>query len=133
AVNWDFVNKHTIFATGPYDIGYGMRNTDKYAYEAEKDTQAMELAKVLDANEAIAMRRKEGDVMEMKNAGSAGAHWAISFEDFKTALQPYTLDFVAQLAKGDDNESLEDFKKKLQQLADIYASDRKIVSFWTMG
>ena len=25
AIDWDFVNKHTVFATGPYDIGYGFR------------------------------------------------------------------------------------------------------------
>jgi len=51
--------------------------------------------------------------MEMKHAGQAGNHWAISFEDFKKGLEPYTLDFVAQLAKGDPNESLESFRKKL--------------------
>ncbi len=26
-------------ATGPYDIGYGMRPTEKFAYPAERDTQ----------------------------------------------------------------------------------------------
>ena len=72
--------------------------------------------------------------MEMKNAGKAGSHWAISFEDFKKGLEPYTLDFTAPLAKGDADESLENFKKKLQALADLYAEkDRKLVSFWTMG
>ncbi|EDK9859361.1 periplasmic nitrate reductase subunit alpha, partial [Salmonella enterica subsp. enterica serovar Typhi] len=36
--------------------------------------------------------------------------------------------------KGDDNESLEDFKKKLQELANLYIEkNRKVVSFWTMG
>ncbi len=37
AVNWDFVKKHCVFATGPTDIGYGMRPTAKFAYDAEKD------------------------------------------------------------------------------------------------
>ncbi len=132
-VNWDFVNKHTIFATGPYDIGYGMRGNSKHVFDAEKDTQSVELSKTLDADEAIAMRRKEGDVMEMKNRGSAGKHWAISFDEFKKGLEPYTLDFVANLAKGDADESIESFKKKLEELAAIYTSDEKIVSFWTMG
>ncbi|MBP3676093.1 MAG: molybdopterin-dependent oxidoreductase, partial [Campylobacter sp.] len=39
-----------------------------------------------------------------------------------------------KLAKGDDNEDLEEFKKKLQTLADYYIDQkRKVVSFWTMG
>ena len=56
AVNHDFVNKHCVFATGPYDIGYGMRGTSKYAFDAEKDIQAKELEVTLDADEAIAQR-----------------------------------------------------------------------------
>ncbi len=60
--------------------------------------------------------------------------WAISFEDFKTALEPYTLDFVAEVAKGDPDESMDAFKAKLKQLADMYCDrNRKIVSYWTMG
>lgn len=35
----DFIEKHCIFATGPYDIGYGMRPTEKFAYPAERDTR----------------------------------------------------------------------------------------------
>ena len=38
--------------------------------------------------------------MKMDKAGAAGNHWGISFEDFKKGLEPYTLDFVANLAKG---------------------------------
>ncbi|MEW6322525.1 MAG: nitrate reductase catalytic subunit NapA [Acidobacteriota bacterium] len=64
----------------------------------------------------------------------AGEHWRISFEDFTRALEPYTLDYVADLAHGDPSEPLEAFKAKLVQLADIYADRaRKVVSFWTMG
>ena len=70
----------------------------------------------------------------MKHAADADAHWLISFEDFKKGLAPYTLDFVAELAKGDADEPLDAFKKKLKQLADLYIEkDRKVVSFWTMG
>jgi nitrate reductase NapA len=70
----------------------------------------------------------------MKNTKKPVKHWAISFEDFKKGLEPYTLDFVAQLAKGDPEEPLSEFKKKLEKLVDYYvAKDRKVSSFWTMG
>lgn len=135
AVNTDFVNKHCIFATGPYDIGYGMRPTDKFAFEAEKDTQKKQLVNKLDKYEAIAQRRPDmaGKDIEHKAAATAGGHWHITFDDYKKALEPYTLDFVAELAKGDPDESLADFKKKLQQLADACITKRNLMSFWTMG
>ena len=40
AVDHEFVQNHCVFATGPYDIGYGMRGSDEFAMDAEKDTQA---------------------------------------------------------------------------------------------
>jgi nitrate reductase NapA len=60
AVNWDFVNKHCVFATGPYDIGYGFRpkNADKFTWAAEKDIVANEQEHTLDRYEAIAQRRQ---------------------------------------------------------------------------
>jgi nitrate reductase NapA len=129
-----FVEKHCVFATGPYDIGYGMRGTDRYAYDAEKDTQGREREVTLTSEEAVAQRRKAGQNVAQKNTGNAGAHWMISFEDFKRALEPYTLDFVAKLAKGDADEPLDAFKIKLKKLADYYAEkNRKVVSYWTMG
>ena len=65
---------------------------------------------------------------------TAGRHWLISFDDFKAAVEPYTLDHVATLAKGQDDEPIEAFKAKLVQLADVYADPaKKVVSFWTMG
>ena len=125
----DFVEKHCVFATGPYDIGYGMRPTDKYAYEAEKDIQAKELEITLDKYEAIAQRRTEGEKVKQNNTKKPVKHWLIGFEDFKKALEPYTLDFVAELSKGDPDEDLDSFKAKLVQLADHYADpDRKVVS-----
>jgi nitrate reductase NapA len=134
AMNKAFVEKHCVFATGPYDIGYGMRATDKYAYPAEKDTQAKEVKVKLDKWEAIGQRRKEGDVVEQKNTADPAKHWMISFDDFKKGVEPYTLDYVAELAKGDPDESLDTFKAKLKQLADLYIEpNRKVVSFWTMG
>ena len=134
AVNWDFVKKHCAFATGPYDIGYGMRGTDKFAFAAEKDIQAKQLKIKLDENEAVAQRRKEGEEVDNTDSAKAGKHWLIEFEHFKQAVEPYTLDYVAELAKGDVDESLEQFKAKLKQLADYYIeANRKVVSFWTMG
>ncbi len=136
AVNWDFVNKHTIFAAGPSDIGYGFRpvNAEKYAYAAERDVVKNEKQHVLDAHEAIGQRRKAGEAVEQKNAATADRHWKIGFEDFKAALEPYTLDYVAEVAKGDPDETPEAFKAKLQQLADLYIdAKRKVISFWTMG
>jgi len=134
AVNWDFVNKHCVFATGPTDIGYGMRGTDKFDYPAEKDVNGKELTMQLNDDEALAQGKKSGTTVEQKNRATPGKHWLITFEDFKKGLEPYTLDFVAALAKGDSAESLDDFKKKLKLLADLYIEkSRKVVSFWTMG
>jgi nitrate reductase NapA len=133
---WDesFVEKHCVFATGPYDIGYGLPDTDRYGYTAEKDILAKEREVTLDAAEAVAQRRKPGEVVKQENAATAGKHWLISFEDFKKAVEPYTLDFVAGLAKGDPDEPLDAFKAKLKQLADLYLDPkRNVVSFWTMG
>lgn len=135
AVNQAFVDKHCIFATGPSDIGYGLRPTDQYAFPAEKDILAKQKVVTLDKNEAIAQRRKEGDRVEQKNAGAgAGSHWSITFEEFKRGVEPYTLDFVAELSKGDDAESLDSFKKKLVALVDLYIDPKRdVVSFWCMG
>ncbi len=135
AVEQDFVNKHCIFATGNVDIGYGMRPTDKFAFPAEKDVQKKQNELVLDKWEAIAQGRKEGQVVkQVQQGGKAGGHWSITFEEFKKGLEPYTLDFVAELSKGDPDESMEDFKKKLVALADTYIDKANdILSFWCMG
>jgi nitrate reductase (cytochrome) len=136
AIDHDYVKKHTQFATGPYDIGYGFRPKDaeKYHSAAEMEIVKNEKVRVLDKWEAIGQRKKEGDVVEQKNAATPMKDWAISFEDFKAALAPYTLEYTAAVAKGDPDESMEDFKAKLQQLADLYCEKgRKIVSYWTMG
>ncbi len=103
AVDRAFVERHCVFATGPDDIGFALRDEDP-----------------LEASQAS---RKQ-----------PGRHWLISREDFRRGVAPYTLDYVARLAKGDPSESLDAFKAKLVQLADAYADRaRKVVSFWTMG
>jgi nitrate reductase NapA len=136
AVDRAFVERHCVFATGPADIGFGMRPTDASAYPAEKDTQARERVVVLTREEAVARRLDPAVRQERRqeSAAAAGAHWLISYEDFRKALEPYTLDFVAELSRGDRDEPLDAYKAKLRALADQYASrDRKVVSFWTMG
>ena len=134
AVDWDFVRAHCSFATGPSDIGYGMRRDDSHCFPAELPIRARERSIVLSRAEAIAQGRKTGQVVEQASADKAGAHWLVSFEDFRKGLEPYTLDFVAEVARGDPDEPLESFKRKLGVLADIYARrDTKVVSFWTMG
>lgn len=135
AVDMDFVEKHCLFAAGVTDIGYGLRDTDQFARESEKDTLAKQLVNTIDKAEAVAQGRREGESVEQKNRGAgAGKHWAITFEEFKKGVEPYTLDFVAELAKGDPDESLSSFKKRLQALADLVcAKPRKLLSFWCMG
>ncbi|HET9554749.1 MAG TPA: nitrate reductase catalytic subunit NapA [Anaeromyxobacteraceae bacterium] len=136
AVDKDFVAKHCVFATGPADIGFGLRENDAKAFAAEKDVLQRQRTVVLTKEEAIARGLDPAGPRERPQAaaGAAQKHWLISFEDFERALQPYTLDFVAGLAKGDPDEPLDQFKAKLKLLADEYCDPgRKTVSFWTMG
>ncbi|WP_200763967.1 nitrate reductase catalytic subunit NapA [Nitrosophilus alvini] len=139
AIDWDFVKKYIVFATGPINIGYGMRRAgdkslSKYSPK-EMETIKQEMEHVVSEDEAPALEPygyKAGDVI--KHKGGTLKHWEISFEEYKKSLAPYTLDYVARVAKGDPDESLEEFKGKLKALADLYIEkDRKIVSFWTMG
>jgi len=141
AIDWDFIKKHIVFTAGPVNIGYGMRRKGEKSlkegkYTAlEMETIKKEMGKTVSAKEAPALAPygyKEGDFMK-HNPGTL-KHWEISFEDYKKSLEPYTLDYVAKIAKGDPNESIESFKKKLKDLAALYIEkDRKVVSFWTMG
>lgn len=139
AIDREFVDRHCVFATGFADIGYGMREDIKHPkYKKEElDTASRQSFKILTKDEAVALGYlgvKEGDKMQMKHSAAAGAHWVITFEDFKKALEPYTLDFVSDLAKGDSKESMDSFKAKLQTLKNLYVEkNRKVVSFWTMG
>ncbi|HLF57593.1 MAG TPA: nitrate reductase catalytic subunit NapA, partial [Thermoanaerobaculia bacterium] len=136
AVDRAFVDRHCVFATGPADIGFGMRPTDKLAAAAERDTQARETTVTLTREEAIG-RGLDPDARHERpqvDAADAGRQWLISFDEFRRLLAPYTLDFVAALAHGDPDEPLESFRQKLVALADLYSDPkRKLVSFWTMG
>ncbi len=138
SIDKEFVKKYVQFATGFVDIGYGMRKPDHPGFtDKEKETVKHQVSKKLSAAEGKTLAYlgyKEGDTLEMKHPAQAGAHWVISFEDFKKALEPYTLDFVANTAKGDRDEDIETFKVKIKLLASHYIhKDRNIVSFWTMG
>ena len=139
AIDWDFVKNHCVFTTGFADIGYGLRTKadhPKYSKE-EQEVLAKEHKITLTEDDAPALAHlglKAGDELEMKNAAKAGLNWEISFEDFKKALEPYTLDYVARISKGDKDEDIEQFKGKLKALADLYIEkSRKVVTFWTMG
>jgi nitrate reductase NapA len=140
-IDWEFVKKHMVFAVGPVNIGYGMRRANeksikdgKYT-DKEMETIKHEMSKKVSADEAPALAPygyKEGDVM--KHTPGTLKHWEISFDEYKKSLEPFTLDYVAKISKGDPNEDIEAFKKKLQMLADLYIEKgRKVVSFWTMG
>jgi nitrate reductase NapA len=141
SIDWDFVKKHIVFAASPVNMGYGMRRSDEKSikdgkYSAkEMEIISKEMQKVVSATEAPALAPygyKEGDMMVNKNAGLA--HWEIPFEEYKKFLEPYTLDYVATISKGDPDEDINEFKKKLQTLANLYIEkNRKVVSFWTMG
>ncbi len=136
AVDHDFVAKHCVVATGPTDIGFGMRASDTKAFPAERDTLARQRFVQLTEAEARAQRLDAASppLVKQNHAGAAGKHWLITLEDLKTALEPYSLDFVAELAKGDPDEPLDRFKRKLRTLADAYVDPkRKVVSLWTMG
>jgi len=140
-IDWDFVKKHIIFCASPVNMGYGMRRANEKSikegkYSAlEMETVKKEMKKVVSEKEAPALvpyGYKAGDVMVNKPAGLK--HWEVSFEEYKKFLAPYTLDYVARIAKGDPDESIESFKKKLKTLASLYVEKgRKVVSFWTMG
>ena len=138
AIDWPFVKKYTEFATGVVDIGYGMRKPDHPKFtDKEKETVRNEVKKVISEDEGTSLAYlgyKSGDTMEMKNRATAVKHWRISFEEFKKGLKPYTLDYTARIAKGDPDESIDEFRNKLEQLAALYIEkNRKVVSYWTMG
>ncbi len=136
AVDRAFVERHCVFATGHTDIGYGLRDDDRGMRPAEKDTRAEQRAHTLTRDEAIGQGRAAaaGTLAPQTRSAQPNDHWLITFDSFKKAVEPYTLDFVAELARGRADEPLDQFKAKLQQLADVYADRaRKVVSFWTMG
>ncbi len=119
SIDWDFINKHIVFTAGPVNIGYGMRRAGEKSLKdgkygpKEMEIIKKEMSKKVSPLEAPALEPygyKEGQ--EMKNRAGTLAHWHISFEEYKKSLEPYTLDYVAKVAKGDPDESLESLKAK---------------------
>ncbi|NOY52279.1 MAG: nitrate reductase catalytic subunit NapA [Deltaproteobacteria bacterium] len=139
SIDRDFVDRYMVFATGFPDIGYGMREDIHYPKyrESELDTTAKQRLKKLTEDEVEGLKFlgvQPQEMMKMKHSRKAGAHWMISFEEFKKGLAPYTLEYTARLARGNPDEPLKVFQEKLQALADLYLEkNRKVVSFWTMG
>ena len=136
AVDWAFVRQHCVFATGPSDIGYGMRGDGRATTPAEREIQQFEQLRPLTREEAVGQRLDgaAGEPVAQKSRDRAGDHWLITVAQFREALQPYTLDFVSRLARGNRDEPLEQFREKLSNLAAVYADRaQKIVSCWTMG
>ncbi len=107
-----------------------MESAGKYS-KAEVEIMDKEMVKVVSEMEAPALKPygyKAGDKMVNKPAGLK--HWEISFEEYKKFLEPYTLDYVAKISKGDPDEDINEFKAKLQELANFYIEkNRKVVSF----
>ena len=134
AVDREYVYRHCVFAAGWTDIGYGMRPDERYAHPAELPTRARQRSVVLTREDAALLGGQAGDAVEQRHAEQAAAHWLVSFDEYRRALEPYTLEAVAPIARGDPDEPLEKFTAKLRGLADLYC-DRahKIVSYWTMG
>ncbi len=95
AIDWDFIKEHIVFAASPVNIGYGMRRSDeksikegKYT-DLEMQTISKEMEKIVSETEAPALAPygyKAGDKMVNKNTQLA--HWEISFEEYKKALEP---------------------------------------------
>lgn len=133
-VNKSFVKDHCVFAAGVTDIGYGLPEPSKYSKPEELEILARQHKIRLNPDEARAMGLTAGQEIEQKNIKSAGKHWEIDFDEFRKGVEPYTLDFVATLAKGNDAESVDSFKKKLMTLADyVCDTKRNFLSLWCMG
>ncbi len=140
-IDWDFIKDNIVFTTAAPNIGYGMRKPNEKSIKdgkytkAEMEIIAKEVETIVSETEAPALAPygyKAGDKMVHNKPGLP--HWQISFEEYKKSLEPYTLDYVAKISKGDPDEDMESFKKKLQMLANLYIEkQRKVVSFWTMG
>ena len=134
AVDREYVDRHCVFAAGWTDIGYGMRPDERFAHPAELPTRARQRSVVLTREDAALLGGQAGDAVEQRHAEQAAAHWLVSFDEYRRALEPYTLEAVAPIARGDPDEPLEKFTAKLRGLADLYCDRaRKIVSYWTMG
>ena len=118
SIDWKYVNDNCVFTTSWVDTGYGMRGNPNHPKfrESEKDTAAKELSKKVSGLEAPALKPfgyQAGETMKMTHNAAAGENWVIGFDEFKRGLAPYTLDYVASIAKGNPDEDTEAFNNNL--------------------
>ncbi len=106
-VNKEFVDNHVNFKKTALDIGYGLRPNHPLEQAA--------------TNNGYPDPNKPGE----KKGNPMGAS-EITFEEFAKLVEPYTLDYTAELSGVP--------KDNLEKLAKVYADPKKkVVSFWTMG
>jgi len=106
-VNKDFVENHVNFKRTNENIGYGLRPNHPLEQAATNNGYP-------DPSDPT---KKKGDPMGASD---------ISFEEFAKLVEPYTLDYVAELSGVP--------KENLEKLAKVYADPKKKVSsYWTMG
>jgi len=143
-IDWDFVDKHMVFAVANPNIGYGMRKAKDFKKHPHlKELYSEKEMEIINKEMVTTVSEKEGPSLEpygykagdeMKHTKPGLPHWQIPFEEYKKSLEPYTLEYTAKISKGDPNEDIKVFEKKLQKLANLYIEKgRKVVSFWTMG
>ena len=70
--------------------------------------------------------RPEPPLQQKAKNANKGKLSKISFEEYAKSVEPYTLEYTAELSGVS--------KEKLERLAKLYADpNRKVTSFWTMG
>jgi nitrate reductase (cytochrome) len=106
-VNKAFVDNHVTFKRTNENIGYGLRPNHPLEQKATNNGYP----------DPADPTKKKGDPMGATE---------ISFEEFAKLVEPYTLDYVAELSGVP--------KANLEHLAKVYADpNKKVVSYWTMG
>ncbi len=106
-VNKEFVDKHVNFKQTATNIGYGLRPNHPLEQAA--------------TNNGYPDPNKPGE-----KKGNPMAATPVTFEEFAKLVEPYTLDYTAELSGVP--------KENLERLAKLYADPgKKVVSFWTMG
>jgi nitrate reductase NapA len=106
-VNKAFVDNHCAFKRTAENIGYGLRPNHPLEQQATNNGYP----------DPADPTKKKGDPMGATE---------ISFEEFAKLVEPYTLDYVAELSGVP--------KANLERLAAAYADPaKKVVSLWTMG
>lgn len=106
-VNKAFVDNHCAFKRTAENIGYGLRPNHPLEQQATNNGYP----------DPADPTKKKGDPMGATD---------ISFEEFARLVEPYTLDYVAELSGVP--------RANLERLAAAYADPtKKVVSLWTMG